>query len=396
MLRKALFAASALAAVSVSTPTQAASFILNGLGNITNQNARNGFVAAANYWSSVVTDDVTIYLNVGFAKLAPNVLGQAGSSAYSDNAGVIARQMQFDQTSVIDAAAVASIAPVIASNQTTFTKAGYVDDALQRGIDTNKQILDADGSANNRSIIGNSATLKALGYVGFGTLADASITFNSDFKFDFDSRNGITGGYYDFIGVATHEIGHALGFVSRVDYYDLRGCPDSPNCASQSTINFNTSTASSIGILDLFRYSGTGVRNITPGQETYFSVDGGATEVYGNSNFSTGVYNGDGSQASHWKAPGNCNQAQFIGILNPYLCSGMGAVVKAQDLAALDAIGWDLADGARDNGTYSFSSAQIRAGFVPEPAVWMQLILGFGVIGASCRAMVRRRKPAMA
>lgn len=371
---------------------------MNGLDSIGNSSARNGFRAAANYWSSVLTDDVTIVINVGYDQLDPGVLAQAGSRAFSAAHTTIIGQMVFDSTSVLDAAAVASVLPATAAGVgVNFQKAGYKNPATQQGIDTTTSIYDNDFSANNRAIIGNSAALKALNF-GLPAGADATITFNSDFNFDFDARDGIASGYYDFIGVAVHEFGHALGFTSRVDFYDFYGCPGGDGCEGNpnSNTNWNASASGAASLSDLFRYSSNGVRNITPGAETYFSVDGGATEVYGNSNFSTGDFNGDGRQASHWKAPGNCNQAEFIGILNPYLCSGMGAVVKAQDLALLDSVGWDLADGARDNALYNFSSADIRAGFVPEPAVWMQLILGFGVIGGAYRTTIRRRQGALA
>lgn len=50
---------------------------------------------------------------------------------------------------------------------------------------------------------------------------DGSITFNSKRTFDFDPSNGITAGQFDFVGTATHEIGHVLGFISGVDILDL-------------------------------------------------------------------------------------------------------------------------------------------------------------------------------
>ena len=43
---------------------------------------------------------------------------------------------------------------------------------------------------------------------------DAAIGFNSAFPFDFDPNNGVDSNKVDFDSVATHELGHALGFLS--------------------------------------------------------------------------------------------------------------------------------------------------------------------------------------
>ena len=62
-IRKALIAASALTAVAIPAQANAASFVLNGLSSIQSSSARNGFTAAANYWSSVLKDDATVIIN---------------------------------------------------------------------------------------------------------------------------------------------------------------------------------------------------------------------------------------------------------------------------------------------------------------------------------------------
>src|SRR5262249_39642856 len=120
-----------------------------------------------------------------------------------------------DQTSASDATAVASLASGTSLSFYTDNSAGT-------------RVLDNDGSANNTYLDVSTANLKALGIttdangqaVDDGVTADASITFSSDFTFDFDPSNGISPGALDFVGIAFHEIGHALGFFSGVDIVD--------------------------------------------------------------------------------------------------------------------------------------------------------------------------------
>jgi hypothetical protein len=56
---------------------------------------------------------------------------------------------------------------------------------------------------------------QALGFVPLDSnTAVATISFNKAFSFDFNPDNGINSTSLDFVGTATHEIGHALGFIS--------------------------------------------------------------------------------------------------------------------------------------------------------------------------------------
>ncbi|MBV8972280.1 MAG: PEPxxWA-CTERM sorting domain-containing protein [Sphingomonadaceae bacterium] len=90
----------------------------------------------------------------------------------------------------------------------------------------------------------------------------------------------------------------------------------------------------------------------------------------------------------------SCRQPK-LGILNPYICDGQSGIVTSRDLAAQDAIGWNLAAGA-SSPTYAQSTTQIALGFnpggVPEPAAWALFIAGFGMVGA----LQRRRRETVA
>ncbi|MBK7059844.1 MAG: hypothetical protein IPH51_04770 [Rubrivivax sp.] len=44
-------------------------------------------------------------------------------------------------------------------------------------------------------------------------ICDAFVQFNSNYAFDHDRSNGIGSGQFDFVGIAAHEIGHALGLI---------------------------------------------------------------------------------------------------------------------------------------------------------------------------------------
>ncbi|MEM9660258.1 MAG: NF038122 family metalloprotease, partial [Planctomycetota bacterium] len=128
---------------------------------------------------------------------------------------------------------------------------------------------------------------------------------------------------------AIHEIGHALGFNSGVDFVDLVFSGAVPFFPPRFLVETPV-----IEPLDLFRYSTASAPQIdlTPGGDPYFSIDGGATAL---TDFATGEFLGDGDQASHWQDAA-------------LLMSGRLAVDELQDLTrldlmAMDVIGWDLA-----------------------------------------------------
>ena len=159
---------------------------------------------------------------------------------------------------------------------------------------------------------------------------------------------------------------------------------------------FDLNDYAEFSTLDLFRYSadprslvpGVGrVLDLSVGAAAYLSIDGGATQLFGDSRFSTGARHGDGWQASHWKETYGCGDQ--IGAMDPTTCRATGVTVTAQDLAAMDAIGWNLNFDILKNSDYQVTSADIFNGLgsaVPEPQTWAMMLLGFGVLGATLRS----------
>lgn len=413
-----LAVAAVAAAMALGSPVGAATINLNNIGGVTaGSDVYRGFVAAAGFWASVLTNNVTINLDVGYSPLGAGILGQAGSNMATVSTVSAIAALRASATSALDMTAMANLPSLSAAGGLkVYAPSAPVWNATTLAYTTHK-VVDNDNSANNTALAITTANAKALGYTGFSG-ADASITFSSNFAFDFDPRDGIAANKYDFIGVATHEIGHALGFISGVDSYDLY--TNKGPYASQA-LNLNNYAVAST--LDLFRFnrsnpatplSPTAAKPVidwSPGGTAFLSVNGGYTPLdtgTGIARLSTGLYNGNKRQASHWldntygaltlgcQAP-----TTPLGILDPTAgkCEQLG--VSSLDLAALDLIGWTLSGNASNIGTARFTTAQIAGlsygtattAAVPEPASWMLLLLGFGGIGGLMR---RRQATALA
>ena len=302
-MRLSRAALAAILATAVAGPADAVTFSFSTIqGDTLTQAESSAFSTAAAAWTSVLSDPFVVTLEIGFRALASNILGQTAPGLLSGSAAAVEALLALDATSAADVSAVASL-PASPAGNLFVTK----------------------------------AQLKALGVAQSGS--DGRIEFSSAYTFSTQrSADGtIAAGTFDLVGIATHEIGHLLGFISSLDYGSV-----TPS------------------LLDGFRYASSGVRSFAAGSGAYFSIDGGVTSEAG---FSVG---GAGqSQASHWAAGTG-------GIMDPTFSPGEVRNLAAVDVLALDVIGYDVT--------------------VPEPA--SLALLGFAVGVAAVRRTLGRRTAA--
>lgn len=286
-----------------------------------------GFAAGGALWSAQFTDPITINVKIDFKELGAGILGSAGSETLEGEFAPVKAALAADALTADDALAVGNFQGGAAIDMIT----------NDTSVVPSPRFRDNDASGNNSSLDVHRGNMKALGLLaGDDPDEDSSITFSSKFTWDFDRSDGISSNAFDFVGVAAHELGHAMGYASGVDVVDYFGGsgPEAPLDLDEYRV---------FSVLDLYRYSpesisaddqpaNGAVQDWAFAGSPHYSLDGGATLL---APFSSGKHNGNGRQASHW------HDSLGLGIMDPTFAPGELGRISALDIQAFDVIGFD-------------------------------------------------------
>ena len=275
----------------------------------------DGFNAAAARWSSVLANPITVNIDLGWLPLASGVLGQTAPTFVQQDYSAVTAALNASATSADDHSAYAHL-------QSGPTYSRLINHTTDNPNGANSATYYVSSLT---PVLITSANARALGLAGASSSPDATIRFNANAAFDFNPADGTNPSQFDFVTVAAHELGHALGFISVVNQLEQQG-----GAAGQLPSS----------ILDLFRFSaasiaaGPGFGDVTAdGRNKYFSVDGGANAV---APFATGAIYGTGYQADHWQ------EFSFTGLMDAQSFPGLQRRIGPTDLRAFDVLGYTV------------------------------------------------------
>ena len=260
--------------------------------------------SVAAYLGRTFDDDITVTITVQFVPMGPGIIG--GTSSY--------------------------YGPVVtwANTRNGLQNGMDGDDTIQVWLPSGSTIpvryTYGSGAITDETVCYfTKANYKAT--IGSVSGSDAFMQYNTDFTFDWDPSNGISGGTMCFQSVAVHETGHALGFTSAADFR--------PN---------------DIEALDIYRFQNTddggdyNPDDYSEFQTTARMVDkdaaGGSNDDVISDIISAEYRMSDGTpyQCSHFK------QGAVYAIMQPAFSYGQTYYpnfLQTPDINMFDAIGWD-------------------------------------------------------
>jgi len=306
---------------------------LNIVYNVSNPppGAAAALESIAIYIENLFDDSVTITINVNFAPLGPGVIGAtsnqyAGAVAWTTVRNSLINDMDYDDV----------IHDWLPTTNTIPVRYNYSSSTV---TDEDKVWFSV---GNYNAAIGP--------YIA----TSASMTFSTNFSFDYDPSDGITAGHMCFQSIAAHETGHVLGFVSGADFrtYDMEA-------------------------LDIYRFQDTdGAGDYNPDTLPEFQTTarlvwkdiGGSSSRDVNSDIIEVEYrmeDGTPYQASHFA------QGLVYACMQPAFSYGQtyySDFYKEPDKVMFDAIGWDYVDTATI--TYTLTINIIGSGSVTKDPDW--------------------------
>ena len=276
------------------------------------------FNTAAGIWENRFNDPITVQINVAWDVPSyfsgPTILASTKTARTTINSSSVKIAMALDKDSTNE---------LNADNLLPVPNIPLVD------INSLRTDANVTMSTANAKALGLSFSLDPNYGAALPNNADADIRFNTTFAglYDLDRSDGISSTQYDFVGVAAHEIGHALGFFSLTDVQDGN---------AGFTLHPNT--------LDLWRFAMSGGthditnedRQLTAATAEYFD------SILNNRPFSRGVLVTDPlcnsstsrCQASHWRDDlGN--------MMDPTVAKGVLVNPTTDDEHAFDYVGYD-------------------------------------------------------
>lgn len=245
-----------------------------------------GFVSAVNYvvnyFDQLFTNPVTVNIAVGYGeidgyRLAPNALGES-LPGISGQAGYVFLESYRQSRSAL----LAQNAP---------------------GSSTLPSASPAPGQ-----LAMTAAEAKALGLYSSSTGLDGWVGFSSSPNiFSYSAGSAPGSNQYYFIGVVEHEFTEVMGRASFLDqapsYYSL---------------------------IDLYRYAAPGMRQLGTGAASYFSIDGGSTNLDNWNNYQTGN-NGDLTDWAPSAGYDAFDDNGYPGVINQFTTT---------DITLMRALGW--------------------------------------------------------